>query len=282
MQNKAQKDRSILFQQVGSDDNYEMVRSGKGKDGADVRRYCEGLYEKNKEYVDKDFHKKFQNDFISCMWELILADWINRQGLRCTVRNKDGGPDFRILNDQSGEIYLIGITTSIDFPTTPNVYDNSYNDIYGPTWDLFVLKLNQNGSGLIYSTYIGGKFWEVGSDSDLDQEGNIYVIGHTNSSNFPNTTNAYDRSHNGRLDVFLFKLNHNGSKLLYSTYFGGFEDDVCSDSSIDPDGNIYVTGITNSANFPNTTGAYDTTFNGDVYNYDAFVFKFNTLPLSYS
>ena len=187
---------------------------------------------------------------------------------------------YSIALDSSGYVYAAGYTHSNDFPYTPGAYDTTYNG----DWDAFVFKLNSSGSSLIYSTFVGGTNRDIGKGIVIDPIGNTYVTGSTRSIDFPNTTGAHDNTHNGEDDVFVIKLNLTGSSLMYSSFFGGSDLDRGWDIAIDTSGNIYVTGTTLSADFPNTTGAYDNTYNGDSGNEwlrgDVFVFKLNSTNLS--
>ncbi len=179
---------------------------------------------------------------------------------------RDYGID--IVIDSTGNAYVTGFTTSANFPTTYGAFDNSFNSVI----DVFVLKLNQNGSTIIYSTFIGGSNSDLGSGILIDDFGNAFVTGFTESSDFPNSTNAYDNSLNGYRDVFILKLNQTGSSLNFSTYIGGISRDEPSGIAIDNKSNIYLTGLTTSSDFPNSSWAYDTTYNGQ---YDGFILKLN-------
>ncbi len=182
----------------------------------------------------------------------------------------DWGKDITI--DSNGNIYVTGYTSSKDFPNTLGAYDTTYNE--GFWGDIFVLKLNQIGSFLIYSTFIGGRNCDFGERIVVDTKGNVFVTGRTNSTDFPTTLKAYDTTYNGKYDVFVFKLNQTGSSLLYSTFLGGSNNDFDGGITIDSNGNAYVTGSTDSINFPFTTGVYDMTHNGG---YDIFVIKLNRI-----
>ena len=135
--------------------------------------------------------------------------------------------------------------------------------------------------GLLYSTYLGGNNSDLGNPIAVDAAGSAYVTGETESNDFPTTAGAFDTSFNGNNDAFVTKLNATGSALVYSTYLGGSGDDRGHGIALDA-GNAYVTGETESTNFPTTLGAFDTSFNGNV---DAFVTKLNatgSAPLLYS
>jgi hypothetical protein len=122
---------------------------------------------------------------------------------------------------------------------------------------------------LVYSTYLGGGGDDWGWDIALDSSGNAYITGYTHSSNFPTTTGVFDTSFNGGFsdyydytDVFVSKLNSSGTALVYSTYLGGGGDDEGYGIAIDSSGNAYITGYTQSTNFPTTPGAFDTSGGG--------------------
>jgi hypothetical protein len=185
-----------------------------------------------------------------------------------TFIGTSGWDDFTdITIDSLNNIYTIGTTNSTSFPTTPGAYDTSFN---GNTWDLIVVKLNHNCSTILFSTYVGGNSDEYSWCIKLDSLNNIYAGGNTKSSNFPTTPNAIDTSFNGTWDVFLFKMNPNGSKLLFSTYIGGSSAEGGGRLEIKPDGNVTLIGTTSSFDFPTTSNAFDTTYNG---NSDIFIIE---------
>jgi len=174
--------------------------------------------------------------------------------------------------DAAGNAYVMGGTSSTNFPTTAGAFQRTFG---GGISDAFVTKLNPAGSGLVYSTYLGGSGSEGGFGIAVDAGGNAYVTGHTGSTNFPTTTGAFQTSFGGGgFDAFVTKLNSTGSALVYSTYLGSSGTDNGNGIAVDAAGNAYVTGDTTSANFPTTTGAFQTTFRGGFD--DAFVTKLNS------
>ena len=142
--------------------------------------------------------------------------------------------------------------------------------MYHGNGDAFVTKLSATGSGLIYSTYLGGSGEDRGYDIAVDTSGAAYVSGVTFSSNFPTTSGAFQTMYRGNGDAFVTKLSATGSGLIYSTYLGGSGEDRGSTIKVDIPGNAYVAGFTLSADFPTTLGAHDTSYNGVE---DAFVVK---------
>jgi hypothetical protein len=172
-----------------------------------------------------------------------------------------------IAVDGSGYAYVTGVTNSTDFPTL-NPYQGTFQ---GGNYDVFVTKLSSSGNSLIYSTYLGGGGWDWGRGIAVDGSGNAYVIGETNSTDFP-TLNPYQSTLQGGYyayaDVFVTKLSNSGNSLIYSTYLGGTGSDYGRDIAVDGSGYAYVTGETHSYNFP-TLNPYQSTYQGD----DAFVTK---------
>lgn len=172
----------------------------------------------------------------------------------------------RIAVDAAGNAYITGDTNSPDFPT-----ENALQPEYGGgELDAFVAKLDEAGSELIYSTFMGGRGSDRGRGIAVaSQSGHAFVSGLTGSSNFP-TNNALQSVRGGNFDAFVSQLNASGSELLFSTYLGGRDFDNAIGINLDAKGHVYVTGPTASLNFPTSEDAYSTNNSGTV---DAFVTK---------
>lgn len=173
--------------------------------------------------------------------------------------------------DSSGNIYIAGYTTSANLPVSANAAQPAYggNTASYQTGDAFVAKFSPSGS-LIAMTFLGGSKDDLASAITLDSAGNVYVTGYSNSTNFPVTSNAYQKNMAGEGgntlftigDAFITKLNSNLSQLVYSTYLGGSADEAGIAIAVDASGNAYVTGMTLSTNFPVTAGVVQPAFKG--------------------
>src|SRR5206468_909996 len=181
-----------------------------------------------------------------------------------------------IAVDGSGNAYVVGTTQSLDFPTTAGAFDTALGATSNPL-DVFVSKLNPNGSALIYSTYLGGGANDFGRAIAIDAAGNAYVTGQTTSRDFPTTGGAFDTTSNGSFDAFVTKLNSTGSAPVYSTFLGGSDNELPSGVAVDSAGNAYVAGSTRSADFPTAPGAFDPIHNPGAFDtlFDVFVTKLN-------
>ena len=136
---------------------------------------------------------------------------------------------------------------------TSGAYQGSFR---GGVADAFVVKLSPSGADLVYSTYLGGNDEDSGYGMKVDGVGNAYVSGVTASSNFPVTAGAFRGALSGVYDVFITKLGPSGSPLVYSTYLGGSGfDSTDANIALDSSGAVYVTGETNSTDFPVTAFA---------------------------
>lgn len=161
-----------------------------------------------------------------------------------------------IATDSSGNVYVTGRTSSTDFPTA-NAFQSTLADGQFGT-DAFVTKLTPAGA-LIYSTYLGGA---NGSDTGFgiaaDSSGNAYVTGSTSSSSFPTVNPIQGTKIGFNDDVFITKLNSQGSALVYSTYLGGAGFESGRGIAVDSANNVYVTGSSESLDFPLVAGALRT------------------------
>jgi hypothetical protein len=177
--------------------------------------------------------------------------------------SEDAG--YGIAVDVDGSVYLAGKTYSTDFPTTEGALDA---ELSGGR-DAFVAKLNATGDELIYSTYLGGSYWEYGLDVAVDPQGYAYVTGFTHGG-FPTTPGVWQPSPGGSIDGFVVKLNLVGTAMVYSTYLGGSLNDGGSSLAVDDNGHAYITGGTHSTDFPTVNPLQSSKAGGDA---DAFVAK---------
>jgi len=191
---------------------------------------------------------------------------INPAGNALTYATYLGGTGNDVANgialDASGDAYVTGSTSSIDFPTASPV--QAANAGQG---DAFLSKIKPDGSGLVYSTYLGGSGADSGQGVAVDSSGNAYVAGITLSTDFP-TANPYQTLYGGSGDAFVARYNAGGTALVYSTYLGGAGLDRAFSIAVDGSGNAYVAGDTTSSPFPTTSGAVQTANKGGS---DAFV-----------
>ncbi len=158
--------------------------------------------------------------------------------------NNDSYGYTHLAVDVRGSAYIAGSTNSTDFPTI-----NALQATNAGGYDAFVAKLNPQGTALVYSTYLGGSAGDHAYDLALDLAGNAYVVGDTDSTNFP-TSNPLQPALSGSSDAFVTKLNRTGSSLCYSTYLGGSDSDRGSSIAVDLPGRAYIIGSTHSADFP--------------------------------
>jgi hypothetical protein len=190
--------------------------------------------------------------------------------------NEDYGTGIAL--DASGDAYVTGYTNSTDFPV-----QNALQAENAGGYDAFVAELSADGAFLIYSTYRGGSGDDIGTGIAVDSSGNAYISGYTASPDFPVTPGALQTNYGGGdHDGFVVKFNSGGAKLGYSTFLGGSADDYAYGVAVDSAGDAYVTGATNSANFP-TLNAFQPNYAGGLCAvapntfpcYDAFVAKLN-------
>jgi hypothetical protein len=211
--------------------------------------------------------------------EDIFVAKINPEGSALVYSTYLGGSgddcSFGIAVDSAGSAYVTGDTLSTDFPTMNPLQaaNKGYENV-------FVSKLNSAGSALVYSTYLGGSDIDIGFGIALDKIGNSYVVGWATSADFPTTPGVFQTVCNGGSncdglgDGFVAKLNSTGSALGYSTFLGGNKTDTVYGVAVDSTGNAYVTGQTESTDFPTTKNPLQRANRGG--NGDSFVAKLNS------
>jgi hypothetical protein len=159
--------------------------------------------------------------------------------------------------DSSGNAYITGSTTSTNFPTTTGAYSTTFHS--GSASEVFVTKLNADGTGLSYSTYLGGYAASSGYGIAVDSSGDAFIAGDTGQGTpaFPTTTGAYKTTWatGATTMAFLTELNSSGSGLVYSTLYGGGNITSARALALDTSGNVWVCGLTSSTNLPTASPA---------------------------
>lgn len=199
-------------------------------------------------------------------------------------------PHSLIVNSK-GELLIFGTTSSLDFPTTTNAFDRTFNggSVINPTSgqrfsqgsDIFVAKLSADGSKLLASTYLGGSGTdginrgvlnygdEFRGEIVIDEQDNVYIASVTDSPDFP-IIGGFNVSRNGSSDAIICNLNPDLSKILWSAIVGGNGYDAAFSLKVGKTGNVYICGATNSDNLP-FSQTLQTKINGGM---DGFVMKF--------
>lgn len=207
-------------------------------------------------------------------------------GTKTTVPKTTFNMGIGITVDASGDAYVTGTTNTIDFPVTSGAFQTKYGgttDLPGgvagcidfvsgkfPCGDAYVVKLNPTGSKIDWATYLGGSTADIGYSIKLDAKGNVWVAGYTQSYSsmthtpFPTTANAFQKVKGGGLDAFLSEISPTGASLLYSTYYGGANDEESFGMALDASGTAYLAGRTISTNTPITTNAFQKKLEGIV------------------
>jgi len=204
--------------------------------------------------------------------------------------------------DNAGNFYTGGIARDVGYPTTPGAFQLTFagGAIVGVDFDqgydadISITKFNPTGTALIYSTYLGGSINDQPHSLIVNSNNELLVYGRSNSTDFPTTVGAYDRTQNGSMDIIVTKFNTTGTALTASTFIGGtgddgvnivmsprtyqslkynYADDARGEINIDNANNVYVASSTRSTNFPVTAGAYQNVLRGSQ---DAVVFKMNS------
>ena len=238
-----------------------VIAGASGSDGGDLR-----------DYRIWDFGFFTGTHFGGCVSSAFVA--ILDSGLQNLVASRtlnvmiEKAMATSLALDSNGNIFVLGMTASSTFPVTGNAYDNTHSF----RWDIFISKFDSNLATLLSSTFLGGNGDDYSLSLQIDDSDNVFITGATNSTDFPTTAGTFDESYNNDIDGFVSKLDNNLETLLASTYIGGNYDDFSYGLSIDNSGNVYLTGMTQSLDFPTSSSAFDITFNGSG---DVFVSKFN-------
>src|SRR6266403_2221335 len=188
-----------------------------------------------------------------------------------------GDAGYGIAVDSGGNVYVTSLAGSKDFPTTAGTFQTTNHALYGFAGNAFVTKLNPAGSGLVYSTYLGGSGsptcphelasgctgGDQGAGIAVDAAGHAYVTGWTTSGDFPTTIGAFQPMLHGFQNAFATKLNSDGTGLLYSTYLGGSDTEWGFGVALDSQDNAYLTGATCSSDFPVTPSAFQSLYQGN-------------------
>lgn len=173
--------------------------------------------------------------------------------------NGDESPRGGLALDRQDNVYLVGGTASGDFPTTPGVFQRARKGVR----DAAIVKLRPDGSGLVFSTLLGGGHWDGLMGVRVDAAGDIYVAGHTQSMDFPVTPGSPQPKPGGQSDCYFAKLSGDASRLLYATYLGGRLNEFAEHRPyLAPDGTVLLTGVSASPDFPTTAGAFQRRLKG--------------------
>jgi hypothetical protein len=182
-------------------------------------------------------------------------------------KSSDSGNGIAV--DSGGNVYIVGDTTSANFPVSASGFQKTYHG----GQDAFVAKVSSSGATLVYSTYIGGGNFDHGAAIAVDASGTTYITGSTSSTDFP-LASAFQGINGGGQNAFITRLSAAGTSLVFSTFLGGSGGrtgypEAGQGIALDSTGNAYIAGVTSSANFPLMNPA-QSTLNGST---DAFIAK---------
>ena len=174
---------------------------------------------------------------------------------------------YGMTEDANGDLYVIGHTASTNLPTTEGAFDRTYGmpdpSLPGVNDDAFVAKFDGSLQNLLAGTYLGGSGWESGLYVTRMETGEVLVSGHTRyGSGFPATSSSYDPTFNGNQDIFLGMFTSDLSWLTTCTFLGGSKNEIPCGLICDASGNVLLSAITNSSDYPVVSTCYDTVFNG--------------------
>lgn len=208
---------------------------------------------------------------------------LNPAGSALVYSTYYGGSNDDVANgiavDSVGNAYICGTTYSTDFPTV-NPIQSMNNSLFGLSNGFFT-KIDAKGATVLASTYLGGSIGDFANAITVDANGFAYIGGGTGSPDFPITAGTFQQKLKNSIDGFVARINPDGSSLGFSTFLGGTGTDYVNGIAIDSQGNAYVTGRTESSDFPVTAGAPQSTLSGPS---DIFITKVNKsgVTLAYS
>jgi hypothetical protein len=224
----------------------------------------------------------------------IVVSVYNNNGTAKIFSTYLGGDYFEYASDitvMNNEITILGMTGSDNYPCIATAFDTTFNSVVGTgDYDIVISKLNMTGTALLASTYVGGTkseiinnfnvssiWWGwVSGEIECDNSGNVYVIGATNSTDFPVTVGVISNTLKGTTDAYVFKIDNTLSNLLWSTYLGGSLNESGTSIKLDGSGGVYCYGSSSSSNFPTTAGAYNTIKNGTSTSADLYISHINS------
>ena len=183
--------------------------------------------------------------------------------------NAEAVETHHLTIDAEGNPVIAAGTMSTDFPITSGAYDATYNGSGGSgtgagtnyPGDIVAAKLSSDGSRLLASTYVGGRYGDQAEGVWLDRNGNVWMVGGTYSDNFPLTPDAFQTSRRGAADGFITQLSHSLDRLLFSSYYGGSSIEYLRCAAADPNGYVYFGGQTQSSDLPRQN-AFQTNLGG--------------------
>ncbi|MFI5140978.1 MAG: T9SS type B sorting domain-containing protein [Bacteroidia bacterium] len=267
-------------------DNWGMTASYDNQGNGYTAGICFGVgYPLTAGAFQQAFHGGVTNATYTYAGFDIVTSKFDQTGANLLFSTYLGGTDNdepeSIIVDNGDNLLILGRSYSADFPVTAGAYDVSLNG----GADIIVTKFNSTGTGLIASTFVGGNADDgvnfsgseatLGSlkynyaddgrgDLILDNSNNVYVASCTQSTDFPVTVGCAQASNGGMQDGCVFKLNATLSSLVWSTYLGGTANDAAYNLAVDNSGSAFVTGGTESSNFPVTAGALHSTYMGNI------------------
>ena len=184
-------------------------------------------------------------------WDAFVSK-LDPAGSRLAFSTLLGGQFFDAAHgvalDPDGFVYVVGYTSSTDFPVTPG----AFQELLAGGFDGFVVKLDPSGIGLVYGTLLGAAGADDARALALGPGGTVFVVGETFSSHFPTTPGAFDTTLHGFADVFLVAVAPGGDALTYGTLLGGSGFDEARSLILRPTGSLYIAGSTTSLDFPGT------------------------------